>query len=495
VLAVIHIDAVAPTVFEKLLEEGRLPTLAALRARGTTVELDTPATHVAGATYATLYSGLEPGDHGSHYAFQWSAPEQRVRFRDHFGLPELIWSRLDRAGKRTLVIDPYEAHIVPLDRGITLIGWQFEHLITLHRGSVPAGERRALARALGRPPQLDETFGRPTAGRLLAMRRDLLGASDRVADAVLARLSDDTELVWAAMLATHLGGHWFWDLSQIDESALDEGTRALLTGTLAQIHVEVDTAVARILDALPEDADVIVLSPLGMGVNRSRSDLLPGMVSAVLNGSTSNHSDAWSLRARVPTGLRAAVSRTLPDRVALAIAERVQLGRMDWSRTKAFAAPSDHGGFVRLNLRGRERDGIVEPKDADALLDELAAGISSFQDFDGGPAVESVERRETLFTAGKRFEELPDLIVSWSETPATRLRGVFSPEFGEVRRHGVGSGRCGNHYGGAWAILVPGRAKVAQPPRQARLVDVPATIAELFDLGEVTRGEPLLTRA
>jgi predicted AlkP superfamily phosphohydrolase/phosphomutase len=378
---------------------------------------------------------------------------------------------------------------------LAVSGWQFQHLMALSGWSVPEGERRRLIRALGRPPRLNETFGRPNPGTLLELRRNILGASNRVADAVLGSLSNRFDLVWAVLLATHLGGHWFWDLSQLEDGRLDEGTRALLTETLDQVYVEADAALGRITAALPDDADLIVLSPLGMDVNRSRADLLPGMLSAVLDGGAAAKRDAWTLRARIPTRVRAAVAKALPDPLALAVSERLQFGRVDWSRVRAFAAPSDHGGYVRLNLRGREREGIVNPAEADELLDELAAGLATFRDLDGGPTMTAVDRREAVVERGARFEELPDLILRWSEAPATRLRGVWSPEFGEVQRLGVGSGRAGNHNDDAWALLVPRRARRAEPSRPPRLVDIAATVRELCGVEAGLRGEPLLSRA
>jgi hypothetical protein len=121
---------------------------------------------------------------------------------------------------------------------------------------------------------------------------------------------------------------------------------------------------------LPVGTDIIVLSPSGMGPNTSRSHLLPGMLAAVLaNGrAPSKHSHSpsggslWRIREIVPTGVRAWIARVLPDRWALEMAARLELRAVDWSETKAFMLPSDDAGYVRLNLRGRERDGVVALK-------------------------------------------------------------------------------------------------------------------------------------
>jgi predicted AlkP superfamily phosphohydrolase/phosphomutase len=244
---------------------------------------------------------------------------------------------------------------------------------------------------------------------------------------------------------------------------------------------------------------VIVVSPVGMEVNTSRADLLPEMLDAVLFGGARQDSGSgwvWKLRAALPTGLRARVAAALPDRAALALTARLELRGQDWSSTRAFAQPADNQGYVRLNLRGRERDGIVDAAEAQPLMDRIATGLLTFHDPDGTPSVKAVERVADTFDSGIHSDRLPDLIVRWSDQPATRLDTVISPQFGTVRRRGSGSGRSGNHTAGdAWALVVPGASRPRTPGRPPRLVDIAATAAALAgaDLTDLP-GEPLLHR-
>jgi hypothetical protein len=108
--------------------------------------------------------------------------------------------------------------------------------------------------------------------------------------------------------------------------------------------------------------------------------------------------------------------------------------------------------------------------------------------------VASVDRVADAFGSGDRVHQLPDLIVRWVDTPATELEGLRSPRFGEVRRRGVGSGRSGNHTeGDAWALIVPGSGRHAEPSRPPRLEDVAATaVAMTGGPLDGMVGEPLL---
>ncbi|MGH3966344.1 MAG: alkaline phosphatase family protein [Pseudonocardiaceae bacterium] len=501
-LAVLQFDSPSLELLDRMLGQGRLPALAGLRERGGWHDLETPATHFAAGAFHTLYSGTELADHGLLYPFQWSAPDQRVRYTTAFEAPPPVWERLP--GARTLAIDPYESRAPrTAPAGTVVSGWQFTDRVVLQLWSSPPGMRNRLEQLFGPAAAVEEVFGRSSTRDLLRLRRDLLAASGRAADAAKLLLAGNRfDLTWLTFSAGHVAGHQFWDLSQVDDS-VDAATRHLLSGALEEVYQSVDAAFGRVLAALPDGADVIVVSPVGMDVNTSRADLLPEMLDAVLlggarpdSGSASGSGSVWKLRAALPTGLRSRVAAALPDRVALALTARLELRGQDWSSTRAFAQPADNQGYVRLNLRGRERDGIVSAAEAEPLMDQIATGLLTFHDPDGTPSVKAVERVADTFQSGIHSDRLPDLIVRWNDRPATRLDAVTSPQFGTVSRRGSGSGRSGNHTAGdAWALVVPGASRPRTPGRPPRLVDVAATAAALAgaDLTDLP-GEPLLQR-
>jgi len=506
VLTILQFDAASASLLDRLLGDGRLPNLGALRERGVWHDLDAPATQFAAGAQHTLYSGVELGEHGLFYPFQWDASEQRVRYMGDLHAPAPIWERLGRRGTRTLAVDPYESR-PPADPapGTQVCGWQLHDRVVLQEWSNPGDAHRRLERIFGAPQPVDEVFGRHSVDEVLGLRRRLLGAPGRVADAADLLLAEARfDLAWLTFCAAHVAGHQFWDLSQLDASGLDPAAERVLGSTLEDVYVAVDAAIGRVLAALPDGGDLMVVSPVGMDVNTSRADLLPEMLQAILDPAPEARPDEtaaapssiWRLRAALPSGLRARVAGALPEKVALDLTARLEMRGMDWTRVRAFAHPAENQGYVRLNLRGRERDGIVDPADADALMDEIATGIESFRELDGSPAVRSVEKVRDLFGTGDRAHQLPDLIVKWVDTPATRLEGLRSERFGTVRRHGVGSGRSGNHTeGDAWALVVPGSSRHASLDRRPRLEDVAATAAHLAgdDVADLA-GTPLLER-
>jgi predicted AlkP superfamily phosphohydrolase/phosphomutase len=464
VLVLLNFDSVALPLVERLVADGRLPAVAELFTRGRRYPLETPATYFPAGTYPTLYTGLEVAEHGLYYPFQWDARAQRTRYAEEFPAPPSVWERVSAAGARALVVDPYEARLPSRIDGVFLSGWQFRNRVVLPARSRPSEAERRLSARFGRSPSIEEVFGAQSVATLRAMRRDLVAAPARVARVARDLLARERfDLVWLTFSAAHLAGHQFWDRERLDT-------------TVADVYAEVDAAIGAILEALPDDAAIVLFAALGMGPDTSRVDLLPGMLDAVLAGDAARPAGGslWRLRARVPMRARAAVAARLPRRAVLDLTARLETRARDWSQVPAFVLASDVVGYIRLNLRGRERAGVVEPSEADGLLDRIAAGLATFADPDGAPSVAEVRRTSEVVALGRRSDELPDLLVRWSDRPAAGLDRVVSPELGEVPRVGGGSGRSGNHTSDAWAVLTPASRGADRP--DGRVVDLAATV-------------------
>lgn len=506
-IAVIQFDAASARLLERLGDEGRLPNLQALRSRGTEVELETPAAHFPASAYQDLYRGVEVGEHGLFYPFQWAAGDQRIRLAGSFEAPPPIWDLLGRHGRSTLAIDPYECHRPHEAQGALTCGWGMRERVVLERWSVPEGGDREPRRRHGRPPDVTEVFGAQSPRELRRLRERFLAAPKRVADLAIERLGERSfDLAWIVFAAPHLAGHRLWEVPRyIGPDAISDEERHRLDGALAEVYEEVDAQLGRVLEALPDDCDVIACSVLGMDVNTSRADLLPEMLTAVLNegkaptaadsGADSDSGAIWKLRAALSGRVRSAVAAAMPDRLALEVTARLELRGVDWSTTRAFAHPADNQGYISLNRKGRERNGIVDDSEAPELIAQIREGLLDFHDPDGEPAVVVVDEVTDRYQ-GPATDRLPDLVVRWRPTSSIALDALHSPRFGTVHRRGHGSGRTGNHTDGdAWAILFPRTGKPRPLSRQARITDIPATVAAHCDVPlDGLSGETLIER-
>lgn len=130
----------------------------------------------------------------------------------------------------------------------------------------------------------------------------------------------------------------------------------------------------------------------------------------------------------------------------------------DWSRTRCFALPSETGGLVRINLAGREPQGIVEPGAAyEDLCAELAERLTCVTDLETGePIVARIHLIDRLVPADAPFRPyLPDLAVEWRErrigdSVGVRLAGGATLHWPRGRR--TSSGRSGDHRSHGWVV-------------------------------------------
>jgi predicted AlkP superfamily phosphohydrolase/phosphomutase len=160
----------------------------------------------------------------------------------------------------------------------------------------------------------------------------------------------------------------------------------------------------------------------------------------------------------------------------------------DWQQTKFFPLPMDLTAFLRINLRGRERDGIVAPGgEYDALCAELERFFGSLCDASTQQPIvaEIVRKFATTPAAAPHRAGQPDLIVRWTETrtrEVSRLRSTTLPAFSCAVPDHLPSGRSGNHRPLGWFIARgPGVAAGATLPTHD-ILDLAPTVRRYLGL-------------
>lgn len=96
---------------------------------------------------------------------------------------------------------------------------------------------------------------------------------------------------------------------------------------------------------------------------------------------------------------------------------------VDWSRTQAYALGT---GQIYLNLRGREREGIVNESDIATVCGRIKAGLEALRDVDEGNAVvvHRVYLGRSVFTGG-RAADAPDLQLAFAENYRTSWESIL----------------------------------------------------------------------
>jgi predicted AlkP superfamily phosphohydrolase/phosphomutase len=350
-----------------------------------------------------------------------------------------------------------------------------------------------IAREFGKEPIPIETAGLQRVGPLLRLRDDLVQSTRKEAElceALLARERWDLFLV--ALGGTHRAGHKLWDRTSV-EGPMSPDEAAEYDRALRDVHVACDATVGRIVRAAGPDCRVLVFALHGMTKSTSRFDLLPEMLARVLAGSREprgadrpKHALLERLRAALPVEWRASVKQRLSPRLQDTLTKfwRAPDAR-DWARTRAFPVMGDLQAMVQVNLRGRERLGIVEPgREYDALCAQIAEGLLTFADADTGERViGAIGRGTELYPEARYTVGLPDLVVRWTDTPCATHRAIVSPRYGTVAWPLPGhplDGRSGHHGPDGWLIAAGDGIPAGAELRGASIFDLNATIHALL---------------
>jgi predicted AlkP superfamily phosphohydrolase/phosphomutase len=225
----------------------------------------------------------------------------------------------------------------------------------------------------------------------------------------------DPDLFVTVFQSTDKVQHMMWRLIDPKHPMYNRQLAARYGGSIERIYMRADTLVGQFLRKTKDGrTTVMVVSDHGFSSFRKAVNI-----------------NTWLVRNGYMT-----LSRTDPvrDRNLEDLFGRGTFWpNVDWSRTRAYALAL---GQIYVNLRGREREGIVAPgAEYDALRKELVQKFGALRDPETGEeVVRRVYAREELYR-GPYFNEAPDLVVgfergyrvSWQTSLGGIPPDVFEP--------------------------------------------------------------------
>jgi predicted AlkP superfamily phosphohydrolase/phosphomutase len=493
----VAIDAAESTLIERWTTDGTMPHLQRLRERGAYGRMASTADWLAGTPWCSFYTGTLPPEHGFLFHLQWRPDLMRHDRPTQDWLPMTPFYRaFGQHGRRTIAIDvPITYEVAPGEPfdGIEVTSWSTHDKVGLTT-AYPPGTMQAINRKFGREPIIIEATGVQPAKVLLRLRERMLRSVRRQAELCIDLMAREPwDFVLLALGAAHRGGHKLWNRTSI-AGELATGDEAAYDGALRDIYVACDEAIGNVLKQAGDGVTVLACSMHGMRDNYSRFDLTPAMLDRILDrgkpatGAPAKppHSVLQHFRNAVPIELRTALKSRMPEGVQDALSRFWRPhDKKDWSRTPAFCLMGDLQALVQINLKGRERDGIIEPgAEYEQWLSEITEGLLTFVDADTGqPLIKRIGRGNEMYPEATNRRVQPDLILDWVETPACLHRAITSPKYGTIDWPHPGhplDGRSGHHVSEGWLVavgegIVPGTAIGS-----AHSLDLNATIHALL---------------
>lgn len=207
------------------------------------------------------------------------------------------------------------------------------------------------------------------------------------------RRDDFRMLVWVST-ATDRVAHMFYRLIDPEHPRYDAALAARHGNAIENEYRRMDETLAQVVPLLRPDDTLLILSDHGF------HDYRRGL-----------HVNQW-----------------LSQNGYLAFREGRTDGRdflvdVDWSRTQAYALGT---GQIYLNLQGRERDGIVSPSEARAVIERIGNGLRALRDAERADAVvvSHVYYGHEVYR-GRRNADAPDLQIGFAENYRTSWESIL----------------------------------------------------------------------
>lgn len=441
---VLGFDALDFRYVDRFIDD--LPNFAALRSRGVEAPLRSTFPPWTASAWPSMYTGVDPSHHGVYGFFSYDGypTNSDIVTRNDVDSPAL-WNYLTARDVPTVAMNLPVTYPAEPIRGVVVPGY----LAPEDASGTPESVRDELSESMGEEYRIyarGETADDPETQ--LAGFLELIDMRRRAAVALLEDY--DWRLAVLQVQKTDTVFH------SIDDEAAHR-----------RVYERVDEFLGSVLDTVGDDTNVVVCSDHGMGktdgykiylnevlkeagyvestsegsqqsLEAVKPDLVGDGESETSNGHLTERAvatassvmrqiglspgKAYALAERFGQGER--IVKRLPDDVREAFRQHV-----DWAASTAYCRSGTRMG-VRINLQGRDPEGVVPPEEYDAVRDDIISLLEDLETPDGEPAFEFVAPREEVYD-GPHADAADDVLFrprDMNHSLSTKLYGqAFVP--------------------------------------------------------------------
>jgi predicted AlkP superfamily phosphohydrolase/phosphomutase len=323
--------------------------------------------------------------------------------------------------------------------------------------STPSGYSRDLAKQIGEfhTQGIAEDTKALTAGVLddkefLEQSHTVLAEHRRAFDAEFPKFHQGLFFFYFSSL--DLNGHMLWRLTDPQSPAYDAALAAQYGSSLEEFYEQMDQVLGEVMPKVDENTTLLVLSDHGFAPFRRSFNLNTWLLN---NGYVTRKADAGGDS-----------SEPFAD--------------VDWSRTRAYGLGING---LYLNVRGREREGMVDPAEADALLREIRQKLLEVRDpKDGSQVITRIDLASEVYQ-GPYARTGPDALVGYNRGYRSgwkTILGAFPAEVLEDNTNPWSGDHCMD-FTKVPGVLLSNRKIEAQAPA---LTDMAPTILSEFGIAK-----------
>ena len=409
---VIGLDGASYPQVNKWIEQGDLPTLARMKARGCAGKLLATIPCVSASSLCAMTTGQNSGKTG---IFDFSKLDGSVySFRDL--KQQTIWEILGDMGKKVLIAGVENTFPPKSVNGVLIGGFP---LLSDEEDYTYPKELKKDTRGFHLPPseyrELMSAWDSKDFEKIYELVEAQLNRQEKIFFNLQKKHDYDFTMLWLA--ATDTIQHYCWEREDL----------------VLKIFQKIDKLIATILASYPS-ADLLVVSDHGFEVMPSyqihlnnflidegylilRGNWFRRMLIYLANVFAENKVAIW-LRASSLRARRKNIKRiNVPSHIQRQVLAKPLIPGLDRKKSVAYLAQRWGINLIKENLGGRY----------DQTRDEIIAKLKNLKDTVDNPLIRFVKKREELY-AGPYLEQIPDIIFI-SETgyiPSKFLRVRFS---------------------------------------------------------------------
>jgi predicted AlkP superfamily phosphohydrolase/phosphomutase len=417
---VIGLDGATWKLLDRFIADGVMPTLGRLKSEGASGPLYSVVPPMTATAWTSYQTGKGPGKHG---IFDWTEPvpgsylyrpidSRRVTSRTLFQI-------LGDRGHRVATVNlPLTFPARPIN------GIAVGDMLTPDKDTPgfvhPPAFRQQLDRLV--PDYLIDTHltdREDDVGPFLARLRQMIEGRGALVRHLLER-RDEWDFFCTVWVEMDRMQHCLWHIFDERHPRFDARLAAQHRDAILDIYRLLDTRIAEMMALRPDDSNVVFISDHGFGPCRYKVFLNTWLAQ---EGFLTFREGGREQRNRLHL-VRGALDRAgIDTRRLIDFAKRVggeralkfggdNLSRfatdIDWERTQAFC----HGtNAIRINLKGREPRGSVDPGELDTVIQRLSDRLLSIRDPEGNKIIRGVKRRDDLYK-GPSTELAADLLIT-----------------------------------------------------------------------------------
>ncbi len=485
------------------MADGNMPNLAKLMNAGVSGSLESVRPPITPPAWTSFMTGKNPGKHGIFHFVETEHGGYAMNYANATSRRSpTVWKLLNDAGYSVGTMNiPFTYPPEPLN------GFQISGMDTPSESSPfihPPELREELLNHLGEI-QLDLRFlgAMSTDERREQVLAEMEQMDKQWTKAALYLLENHPQdVMMFVFMSIDTVQHYFWQHMDKDHFIHDPKLAPKFGNAVRRVYERLDAAAGQIIDRLPPETAVFVVSDHGGGPVVDRTIFLNRYLAQL--GLLHYHKKATS-------GLRTVASKVLrfgfslvrgtlssrqKSRLAVLFPKMLKkteeayssFTSIDWSRTKAYcsevlASPPS----IWINLKGVKPQGIVEPADYDALINFIIGKLAELKDpRDGQPVIKRVYRRDEIFH-GPFANEGADLVLDWwSENSLFSTQPSFPEDTDKpaliIREH---KPSANSEWGGTHRLqgIIVARApalKTGAEIENSHLIDLAPTILHLL---------------